>query len=460
MNSSETSGLGIRGKSILVVDDDAGQRSLLSHFLEGQGFDILTADSGEEALKALENHSVDMMISDVRMPGMSGLEALRHCRDLKPNLPVLLVTAYADIRDAVVAMKDGAVNYLEKPIDLDELIEAIYRAVEIKSPELLPVSPGNDLPDGIIALSSSMQIVLRDAELVASSQGRVLISGENGVGKEIVADLIHTWSRCSSGPMIKVNCASIPSNLLESELFGHEKGSFTGAINLRIGRFEEAEHGTILLDEIGEMELAIQAKILRVAQDGTYQRVGSNKTRRTNARILASTNKNLELEASEGRFREDLFFRLNVMDIWIPPLRDRKEDIVPLANTFHSEFAGEMAKLSPAVQEILEGYSWPGNVRQLKNAMERASLMSHGGTILPQHLPVRIQKEMISSSNPSILSSQTMPKMNEVERETILKTLQQLDFNRTETAKVLGISRRSLTYKLLSYRNAGFKTEA
>ena len=324
---------------ILIVDDDPGQRSLLDSFLRSQGFETALADSGERALEMLRAGKFAMMISDVRMPGLTGLETLRRARQEHVTLPVLLVTAFTDIRDAVAAMRDGAVNYLPKPIDLDELLDSVRQAIGISKPVPLQYDEEKQLPDYVIARSPLMQAVFRDASLIAPSETRVLITGESGVGKEVVADVIHAWSSRATGPLIKVNCAAIPETLLESELFGHEKGAFTGARAQRIGRFEEANDGTIFLDEIAEMSPALQAKLLRVTQDGRFQRVGSNREIHTNARILAASNRNLEEEVKDGRFREDLFYRLNVVELNIPPLRERREDILPLASRFIEEIA-------------------------------------------------------------------------------------------------------------------------
>ncbi len=443
---------------VLIVDDDPGQRSLLATYLQGQGFAVITASSGDEALAILESRPVRMMISDVRMPGLSGLETLRRARLKFPILPVLLVTAYADIRDAVSAMRDGAVNYLQKPIDLEELRESVFQAVGL-SPAMQTARPDlPDLPPGIVAQNPLMREVFREAALIAPSETRVLITGESGVGKEVVADLIHLWSPRKSGPMVKVNCAAIPETLLESELFGHEKGAFTGAASQRIGRFEEADGGTILLDEVAEMSPALQAKLLRVTEDGSFQRVGSNQERRANVRILASTNRNLDREVEAGRFREDLFFRLNVVEIYVPPLRERPEDILPLAQLFAGQFAQGHPRLSAAAAAALQAYDWPGNVRELRNAMERAVLMARGQIILPEHLPRRIQQGGVEADG----ETEGAPRgrrMEEVERATILQTLRENQYNRTETARVLGISRRALIYKLRRYAEQGFAVD-
>jgi DNA-binding NtrC family response regulator len=444
---------------VLIVDDDPGQRDLLDAFLRSQGFQTLPVDSGEAALESLATSDISMMISDVRMPGISGLETLRRARERHAVLPVLLVTAYADIRDAVGAMRDGAVNYLTKPIDLDELLASVRQAVGL-APAVAPrFPPGKPLPENIVARSPLMQALFRDAALIAASESRILLTGESGVGKEVLADVIHAWSLRASGPLVKVNCAAIPENLLESELFGHEKGAFTGAVAQRIGRFEQATGGTIFLDEIGDMSPNLQAKLLRVTQDGRFQRVGSNHEIHANARILAATNRNLEDEVRKGRFRDDLFYRLNVVELSIPPLRERREDILPLAQQFLTELTQGRARLSSGVIEALERYPWPGNIRELRNAMERAALLSRGEVVLPEHLPSRI-RAVARTSPLSPSDTVDVLRLDEMERQTILQALHEQGFNRTSTAKVLGISRRALIYKLQRLREMGFQVDA
>lgn len=448
--------LAARFPRILVVDDDPGQRSLLDSFLRSQNFETVLADSGERALETLRSEKFDMMISDVRMPGLSGLETLRHLRQEHSTLPVLLVTAFADIREAVDAMRDGAVNYLAKPINLDELLASVQRATGIVESAPPRYPEDKVLPEKVIARSPVTQSLFHDVSLIAPSESRVLITGESGVGKEVLADVIHSWSTRANGPLVKVNCAAIPETLLESELFGHERGAFTGAHAHRIGRFEEANDGTIFLDEIAEMSPQLQAKLLRVTQDGRFQRIGSNREIRTNARILAASNRNLEDEVKQGRFREDLFYRLNVVELNMPPLRERREDVLPLADLFMAEFAKGRARLSEATASCLELYSWPGNVRELRNAIERAALLARSELILPDHLPARVraaaeQRRPLEPTDPA--------RLEEVERQAILQALAQHDFNRTETAKALGISRRALLYKLQLFRSQGCKVD-
>jgi DNA-binding NtrC family response regulator len=444
---------------LLIVDDDAGQRSLLSSFLKSQGFHTTTADSGEAALTALKTGAFDMMISDVRMPGISGLETLRRARQEHAILPVLLVTAYADIREAVGAMRDGAVNYLTKPIDLDALLASVRGALGMAGETTVRQFEQRELPGGIIAVGPLMQALFRDAALVASSESRILITGESGAGKEVLADVIHAWSPRAAGPLVKVNCAAIPETLLESELFGHEKGSFTGATAQRVGRFELANGGTIFLDEIADMSPSLQAKLLRVTQDGKFQRLGSNTELQTNARILAATNHNLEESVASGRFREDLFYRLNVVELNIAPLRERPEDILPLAEAFLAEFSQSRARLSAAVPDVLRHYAWPGNVRELRNAMERAALLSRGELVLPEHLPGRLLASTPTSTNPALPPADS-ERLEEMERQMILQSLKKHAYNRTETAKSLGISRRALLYKLQAMRKLGLPVDS
>ena len=437
---------------ILIVDDDHGQRSLLETFLRAQGFRTQSAASGEAALQLLTEDGFAMMISDVRMPGMSGIETLRRVRQKHPHLPVLLVTAFADIRSAVTAMRDGAVNYLAKPIDLDELMASVRFALQSEAQPTSATAAETPLPGGVVAESPLIRAVFRDAAAIAPSDTRVLITGESGVGKEVVADVIHGWSRRAAGALVKVNCAAIPENLLESELFGHEKGAVPGAAQQRTGRFEEASGGTIFLDEIGELPAALQPKLLRVITDGTFRRIGAVKDLKTDVRVLASSNRDLEAQIAAGKFREDLFYRLNVMEIHVPPLRERPEDILPLATHFLGQFSRQKSRFAASVNSALTAYRWPGNVRELRNAMERVALLSRGEIVLPEHLPSRILAagETTKANEPA-----EAQRLAEIERDAIIHTLRKHNYNRTETAKALAISRRALTYKLQRMREEG-----
>jgi len=440
---------------LLIVDDDPGQRSLLDSFLRGQGFDTVVAESGERALELLPTQKFSLMISDVRMPGLSGLETLQRARKDFPALPVLLVTAYTDIREAVAAMRDGAVNYLAKPIDLDELLANVRNATGVAAAQK-NFAAEKSLPPHVVARSPLTVELFQQVALIAPSEARVFITGESGTGKEVVADVIHAWSARANGPLIKVNCAAIPETLLESELFGHEKGAFTGASATRIGRFEEADGGTIFLDEIAEMTSALQAKLLRVTQDGKFQRIGSNREIRTNARLIAASNRDLEAEVKAGRFREDLFYRLNVVELNLPPLRERREDILPLTELFIAQLARSRARLAEATADCLKNYPWPGNIRELRNVIERAVLLAQSELILPEHLPAKLREAAKHAAPALTLDTQTM---DEIERHAIIAALKQHKSNRTETAKALGISRRALLYKLQRLRQQGFPFE-
>ncbi len=433
---------------ILVVDDDAGQRSLLETFLRAQGFRTLSADSGAAALARLEEGDFGLLISDVRMPGMSGIETLRRVRERHPGLPVLLVTAFADIRSAVAAMRDGAVNYLAKPIDLDELMNSVRRALR---PERAarPAEQPLMLPEGVVAQSPLTRSVFREVAAIAPSESRVLITGESGVGKEVVADLIHRWSRRADRPLVRTGCLAENEAALEAELFGRDKTA--GAP--RTGRCEEAAGGTLLLDEVADLPASLQAKLLRVINDGVFRRVGSARDLPATFRLLASSRQDLEERITQGLFREDLFDRLNVIEVVMPPLRERPEDVVPLAAHFIGVSSRLRPRFSASVSAALGRYRWPGNVRELRNAMERAALLSRGEVVLPEHLPARVMEP------PSPPAGGVEPvdgqRLAEIERDAILRALRKNNFNRTETARELAISRRALTYKVQRLRAEG-----
>ena len=434
---------------ILVVDDDPSQRQLLAGFLSQCGYAVSTAESGAAALDLLAGQDIALLISDVRMPGLSGLDLVRELSKHPAPPAVLLVTAYADVRDAVQAMRLGVVNYLEKPVDLDELRGLVRDA--IGAPTGDQVEPRIRLPPDVIAESPGMRDVIREAALVAPHATRILITGESGTGKEVLARLVHAWSPRRDRPLVCVNCAAIPETLLESELFGYEKGAFTGAAEARVGRFGEADGGTMFLDEISEMTPALQAKLLRVTQDGTYHRLGSDHEYRTDIHIIAATNCELPAAVSAGRFREDLFYRLNVIELHLPALRERPADILPLANFFAARYANTRPRLAPALAASLTLYPWPGNVRELQNAMERAVLMAPGGVLLPEHLPRRI----IEALGTVPAHAEPGGRLQDVEDLLILQSLREHSYNRTETAQALGISRRTLIYKIRRLEEAG-----
>jgi len=432
-------------RTILVVDDEPSQRELLGGFVASLGFHAEEASSGEEALEAIRRRPPDMVLLDVRMPGMSGIEALGEIRKIAGDLPVLLITAYADLRQAVEAVKSGADDYLAKPVDLDELEAAISDA--IGPAEGKPAGekrPTAALPKEFLCESPAMRHVVETVAVVAPSSAPVLITGESGSGKEIVAQLIHRWGPHPDGPLVAANCAGLPESLIESELFGHAKGAFTGASEARQGFFRAADRGTLFLDEIGELPMHLQPKLLRALESGQVMPVGSDTPVAVETRLVAATNRDLEQAVGEGQFRDDLYYRINVVELRVPPLRERHEDILPLARRFAVEFAGGPVRLSPQAVQGLLAYSWPGNVRELRNAIQRACLLCRGDVIMPEHLPPKIA----ALASGSAQADADRGRLSQVERATILATLDECNGNRTHAAKKLGISRRALIYKL------------
>ena len=432
-------------RTVLVVDDEASWRELLGGFVESLGFRAPCASSAEEALELIRQNPPDMVLLDVRMPGMSGIEALAEIRKTAGDLPVLLVTAHADLRQAVDAMKGGADDYLVKPVDLDEVEAAIFDALAPADDE---AAEGKrtipDLPERFVCESPAMRHVVETVAVIAPSDVPVLVTGESGTGKEVVAQLIHQWGPRPNGPLVAANCAGLPESLIESELFGHTKGAFTGASEARQGFFRAAHGGTLFLDEIGELPIHLQPKLLRALESGQVTPVGSDTPVSVETRLLAATNQNLEEAVSQGRFREDLYYRINVVELIVPSLRERREDILPLARWFAAEFAGGPVRLSPQAVQTLLVYSWPGNVRELRNAVQRACLLCRGDIIMPEHLPPKIA----ALASGSAQADTGRGRLSDVERATILATLEETGGNRTHAAKKLGISRRTLIYKL------------
>lgn len=421
-----------------VVDDEPAQRRLLEETLQRAGWRVLCGEDGRQAVELAPR--CGLMLLDVRMPGMSGLEALDKIRQLPRPPVVVLLTAYIDVRDAVAAIKMGAADYLEKPVDLDELLTVIEDCLGLGHRD----QDALDLPPGIVAESETLRNLFRQAFRVAPTSAAVLLTGESGTGKEIFARLIHARSNRASGPMVTVNMGAVPEQLAESELFGHEKGAFTGADTSRAGRFEEADGGTLFLDEIGELPLSLQPKLLRVLETGEFRRIGGTTDRRANVRVIAATNRDLEREVTAGRFREDLFYRLNVFPLRIPPLRERREDIIPLAELFLGPWK---KRLSPAAARLLAAWSWPGNARELRNVVERAAILADGDMILPEDLPDALRNAP-RSDRPD---APDRPLMEEAQRRAIREALEKTGGNRTKAAQLLGISRRSLIYKLRAY---------
>ncbi len=444
-------------KKILVVDDDTAHRMMLRAVLSDEGYDVAEADDGTTAVDAVQDTFYDLILMDVRMTEMDGLEALEEMKKISPGIAILMMTAYPEVPAAVKAMKLGAWDYLTKPLDTDELRLRIAKLLKNYNLNKVQQTMRARLPNAsrLIGNSEEMQKLLDTLALIAPTDTTVLILGESGTGKEVIADTIHANSARSEKPLIKVNCAALPENLLESELFGHEKGAFTGAITRRKGRFEVADEGTIFLDEIGELPVTVQVKLLRVLQEQQFEPVGSSKTMSVDARVIVATNRNLEEEIAQGRFREDLFYRLNVFPVYVPPLRERKDDIQPLAQHFLEAFNKKHKRhikgLIPRVLDLFTRYEWKGNIRELENTLERSVILCREEFITPQHLPESIQvlANELEAEIPNIATGTTLKDM---ERQLILATLQQYAHNRTKTAEALGISRRSLQMKLKEYR--------
>lgn len=438
---------------LLVVDDEQAQRDTLAGFLRKTGYEVAAADSAQTALAHMYNHEVDIVLTDYKMPYMTGVDLLKEIKSRHPNVVLVLITAYGTVDIAVSAMKMGAWDFLSKPVDLDKLellLKTIEKHLEMKQSgetEFTPVQ--SETHSEFIAKDSAMLEILRQADRIAASQASILITGETGVGKEVLAKHIHDKSQQSKNGMVAVNCAALPSHLIESELFGHEKGAFTGATNARIGRFEEANGGTLFLDEIGDLPLDMQTKLLRFLQSGEFQRIGQNKVLKSEVRILAATNVNLENAVAIGEFREDLYYRLNVINLQIPPLRERRADIEILADYFLSKFAyrekREGMKLSNESYQHLEALSLPGNVRELGNLIERAVLLSSGNLITPKDLP----------SPKALHNIQVRAKLKDsvgnMEADLIKKTLEEANGNQSECARRLGVSERVCRYKLQKY---------
>jgi len=444
---------------ILVVDDEESHRIMLRAVLKDEGYEVVEAADGSEAVQAVEQEPFDLVLLDVRMTTMDGIEALTEIRKISPLIPVLIMTAYASVKTAVEALKAGAMDYLTKPLDIDELKVLIEKALELYHLREENLTLKERLGDRfdfskIIGKSRKMRELFDTLSLVAPTDATILILGESGTGKELVANAIHHNSFRKSQPFIKISCSALPETLLESELFGHERGAFTGAIARREGRFQLAHRGTIFLDEVGEMSPTTQMKLLRVLQEKEFEPLGSVQTLKVDVRVIAATNKDLTQEVKEGRFRDDLFYRLNVVPITLPPLRERKEDIPALAQHFFEVYRDKNQKglkeISNKTMDLLTRYDWPGNIRELENCLERAVIMARGEVISPADLPPHIQvssrtKEGQALDFPSGIS------LEAVERALILKTLEETGGNRSRAAEILGINRRTLLNKLKEY---------
>lgn len=454
--------------TILVVDDEPNYLIILAEILRDEGFEVFTAENGEKALEVVRATDLDLVLTDMQMPVMGGMELLQQIKTINHDLPVIMLTAFGEVEKAVAAMRAGAFNYLTKPFKNDELIANITKAVEHYSllrenTRLRSEVRGRYSFAEMIGKSRQMQQIFSLIEKVAPTGASVLITGESGTGKELVARAIHNYSLRDKEPFISINCAALPESLLESELFGHEKGAFTGAIALRKGRFELADHGTLFLDEIGEMALSLQAKLLRIIQERTYQRVGGTQEQKADVRIVAATNKDLKEEVEQGRFREDLYYRLNVLHLHLPPLRDRIEDIPLLAEHFISKFARQLSKpelkFAPATLRLLTTLPWEGNIRELENAIERASILCANNTIepadvLPDRGASRVAAQVSQSFDPDDIVPPGTPLpdlLDAIEEKALRNALIKADYVQTKAAESLGITKSLLQYKMKKF---------
>ena len=446
---------------VLIVDDEKNYLFVLEDLLSDEGYEVLTASTASEGLEIIQRESIDTVLSDIKMPGMTGIELLEKILNMDSDLPVILMTAFAEVDQAVNAMKKGALDHIQKPFDNQDVKRAVARGVEkrqlVKSIRRLETELGNSWGN-IVGESEQMKKVFSIMQRVADTPTTVLVTGESGTGKELVARGLHQASSRNQAPFVSLNCAAIPENLLESELFGHEKGSFTGAVGLKEGKFEYANNGTLFLDEVGEIPLNLQVKLLRVLQEQEFQRVGGNKEIKVNVRLVAATNKDLKEEVEMGRFRGDLFFRLNVVNVKVPPLRERRSDIPFLVAHFVGKYSRKLDRkikeVDPEAMRVLYSYNWPGNVRELENVIESALVMSRGSTVKKSDLPSELRTHgQIFEETETLISmdSGLMDTLDAIEAKMIRQALKQSGNVQAQAAKILGISRSNLQYKLKKY---------
>ena len=448
---------------ILVVDDELNMRLVLKTLLNKEGYEVATASDGLEALKVLKSGDVNVVVTDLKMPRLDGMGLLDRVIREYPATPVIIITAHGTVATAVDALKKGAFDYITKPFEQDELKRVIHKAVKTRqlNEDELVFSPDEVDRQGIVGSSEAMQRIYDAIKKVAGTTTTVLITGETGTGKELIANAIHRNSPRKNNPFIKINCAAIAENLMESELFGYEKGAFTGAVSTKPGRFELADKGTLFLDEVGELPREMQVKLLSVIQDQAFERVGGLRTIKVDVRLIAATNRNLLQDVKDGIFREDLYYRLNVFHTQVPPLRERKEDILPLTDYFIEKFNKkldrEIKHIDPRVKEIFGCYGWPGNIRELENLMERLVVMAGGDTIVLEDIPAELK---LAASAPQVSGTDGLEKpfkdvmkshMEDVEKQAIVRCLEECGGNVTKAAQRLGLSRKGLQLKMIKY---------
>lgn len=452
-------------RSVLIVDDERNMLMVMELALKDAGYRVLSADRAEDALKLIHDPDLDVILSDLKMPGMSGDEFIRHSRQLRPDVPVIVVTAFGSIRSAIECIQAGASNYLTKPFEPEELQFSVenalrYRDLMLENQQWHAYALSERGKNRLLGEGTAMQALRAQIAQVAPFKTNVLITGESGTGKEAVARTIHEQGPRADYPWVAINCSAIPHDLMESELFGYVKGAFTGAVQNRLGRLEQANHGTLFLDEIGDLELELQAKLLRVLQEREFSPVGSDAIRRVDVRVITATNRDLHELVKQNQFREDLLYRLDVFNIQVPRLRDRAEDIALLANAFLHEFRVEMGKpvvgISESAMRAMANYSWPGNVRELRNAIERSLLTCNAEIIEQDDLPDRILQQQLvpppTVSSEAELGATGMDEwLQDSEKQLILQALEQSDGVQADAARLLKISERSLWHRLKKY---------
>ncbi len=440
-------------KHVLVVEDDHSLREAICDMLEINDFDYIAVENGQKAIQALQQHRVQVVISDVQMSPVNGYELLNHINNEYHGLPVILMTAYGSIPQAVDAIQAGAVDYLVKPFNVKDLIQSISNQL----------NPQTDQHTGMIAVDAASVELVKLAKKVAATDATVLLNGESGVGKEVYAQFIHQQSSRAQQPFVAINCAAIPENMLEAVLFGYEKGAFTGAYKSTPGKFEQANGGTLLLDEISEMDIALQAKLLRVLQEREVERLGGQKTIPLDVRIIATTNRHLKTEVSEKRFREDLFYRLNVFPLSIPALKQRPDDIIPIAELFiqkYAKAAGQHITLSASAALDIKAHTWPGNIRELENVIQRALILKQGKQIESSDIMLETVAVISTPESAEDSAGQLQNDLRDRETEVIIETLKAFSGSRKKTAEKLGISPRTLRYKLAKLRDTGAQIPA
>jgi len=456
-------------ENILIVDDDPAQGQTLARVLEMEGFRTSVAESGHRALAEVDRTSFDLMLTDLKMPGMDGMELFRKVHERRPEMPVMIVTAHGTIESAIEAVREGVVDFIQKPVYADELVhrfQTLFRERQLRdeNAELKSQLLHRDRGDAMIGTSAVMEDLREQIRRVARTDAAVLILGESGAGKELIADAIHYGSNRMHGPLVKINCAAIPDTLLEDELFGHERGAFTGADRMRRGCFELADGGTLFLDEIGEMPLALQVKLLRLLQESTFQRLGGSETIRSDVRVVCATNQNLRERVEKGQFREDLFYRINVVPIEAPPVRARGDDVMVLAQHFAREVGARNGRpirsIAPDAADRLRAHAWRGNVRELRNVIERAVIMGTGSTLDADDLQItagsapRFGNGSTSNGEDSLVSRLMNSEIafEDFERELLVRALERTHGNQTRAARMLGMTRRTLQYRIDKFK--------